>query len=94
MTRAEKAARRAAVICQIQDFAAMYGRQPRAADWNPGMAENLGMPDAAEIRERYEREGWNSTTHVRTVFGTWNAAIRAPGFEPCPAGHRRSRAVA
>lgn len=74
------------VIEAIQDWSEEHGGIPPAAtDWNPPHAITLGHPEKAE--KFHEANGrWPYTSSVVPLFGTWNAAIRAAGFEPRPAG--------
>jgi len=54
-----------------------YGEPPSATDWNPAPSQHRH-----EItRPRFEEDGcWPYLNTVRTVFGTWNAAMHAAGL--------------
>ena len=88
---------REACVAAIQEWAEKYGEPPGAADWDPWQARHV-LHDEARA-QRFEEAGgcrpW--TTSVVEAFGSWNAAIRAAGFEPrAPHGgdgnHLRHRA--
>lgn len=75
------------VIDAIRDFADQYGHPPGAMEWNPALARAQGHP---ELAERFARDGcWPHLSTVMAYHGSWNAAIRAAGFEPLLPGHRR-----
>jgi hypothetical protein len=81
-------------VREIRRFAAMYGRPPSAVDWSPAMARAKCSPArAGEIEERYARDGWPPAKQVQHAFGSWNAGIRAAGFEPLAVGQRRGEAA-
>lgn len=76
------------VIAAIRRWEDLYGEPPGAHDWNIAISRRRGRTVAIE---RYLSGHWPPTTSVRTVFGSWNAAIAAAGFEPLrPAIGRRS----
>lgn len=67
------------IVGSIQRFAERYGRPPTAPDFNPHQARELGHPWRAD---RFYRDGdYPYSSNVLDVFGTWNAAIVAAGFE-------------
>lgn len=67
----------------LRDFAERYGRPPCRVDFDPFHARHIRHDeDRARAAERDGRQ--NATTFVRH-FGSWNAAMRAAGFEPRPA---------
>jgi hypothetical protein len=75
-----------AVIQAMHKFNDLYGRPPTRAEWSPPIARQLGHP---ELAERFHADGcWPSFKMVRRLFGSWNDAIAAAGFEP-----RKSRAA-
>lgn len=77
---------RETVIDAIRAFADRYGQQPTSWEWNPSLARLNGRDDFAA---RFTQDGcWPHTESVRGVFGTWNAAIEAAGFEPYAPGQR------
>lgn len=78
---------REAIIEKIQEWAALYGEPPRAADWNPSSAKWSG----AEWRvERYQAGDWPSLNAAKAPFaGSFTAAIVAAGFEPTKPGPPR-----
>lgn len=78
---------RETVIAAIQRFAERYGRPPQATDFNPHQALSLGHDWRAE---RFRNDGdYPQVVCVQYVFGTWNAAIEAAGFEPTKIGAYR-----
>lgn len=74
------------VIEAIQDYAHQYGRTPGAQDWNVAMARANGRPDLVE--RFYDDACWPHTATLLYVFGSFNAAIAAAGFEPRKPGKR------
>lgn len=76
------------IIQKIKDWQAKYGEIPAATDWNPSDCRRSARISAARSQvwlERSERfsQGvypWPGT--VQKVFGSWNNAIRAAGFQP------------
>lgn len=75
-----------AIVLAIQVYAHRYGQPPAALDWNTGQARDHGHP---EIAERFLADGdYPQTNTVQRLFGSWNAAIAAAGFEPRPIGVR------
>ena len=88
---------REAVILAMQQWARQYHAPPAQADWNPYRARvRLRDEERARRFERGRAEGaWPSFSTAVRIFGSWNAALRAAGFEPRPEGStRRSRATA
>lgn len=78
---------RSTVIAAIQEWALLYGEPPVAWHWNPTMARYRGHESyAVRFEAAHGRWPWAET--VRSVFGSWNAAIAAAGFEPKPSGCR------
>lgn len=73
-----------AIIAAVRHFAELRGRPPTASDWNPSHARALGFHDRADLFERYEN--WPHVFVVQYTFGSWNAGIRAAGFEPLRRG--------
>lgn len=69
---------RESVIDAIRLWASEHdGVPPVGVDWNKTMAVEYGRP--APDRERFP-----ATNTVQDIFGSWNAAIEAAGFEPRP----------
>lgn len=81
---------RETVIAAIQDFAKRYGRAPVATDFNPSHARLIGHADAALKEQRFREGGYPRQWTVHEVFGGWNVAIAAAGFEPRGPGDRLS----
>jgi hypothetical protein len=79
---------RESIVEKIREWAAAYGDPPSSADWNPSLARWR----AAEWRiERYRSGTWPSTNAVKRHFdGSFDAAVRAAGFEPARPGPKRS----
>lgn len=73
-----------AIVQTIQAWVRENGVPPVAADWNPNHAINKDHPEKAE--KFFEDNAWPHTSTVQDVFGSWNAAIDAAGFEPVPVG--------
>jgi hypothetical protein len=73
---------------KIQEWVSLYGEIPAATDWHPGdcrrsAAISLARAQRWNDRARRFSEGeypWPMT--VQKMFGSWNAAIKAAGFEP------------
>lgn len=73
---------RAAIVLAMQEWAAEHGEPPAMADWGAYQASvEHNNPGRAE-RFLAERDRWPWATSVVYVFGRWNEAIRAAGFEP------------
>lgn len=88
---------RDSVIAAIHRWSDLYGQPPAAGDWNLSLARSRGW----DIAVRRFRDGrWPCSSTVCEVFGSWNAAIAAAGFEPRRVGqrgpdrHRRGAVVA
>jgi hypothetical protein len=73
------------VLESINEWGERFGVPPAASDWNPAMARERGFHDRTE---RYEKTGrpWPTVALAQAIFGSWNAAIEAAGWEPRPAG--------
>jgi hypothetical protein len=77
------------VIQRIQENHRRYGHPPGAVDWNVGRARTVGRQD---LVDRFYTDGcWPHGSTLRRWFKNWNAAIRAPGFEPLRPGEHRRR---
>lgn len=74
------------VISAIQDWNATYGEPPAIPDWNPYAARYELVDEARAKRWERDRGRWPWFTSVVYRFGSWNAAIRAAGFEPRVSG--------
>ena len=86
--RHEKA--QARVIHAIQRWVGLYGKPPTAMDWDLSTARSKAVPERlAEIEERHRGHDWPYPENAQRLFGSWNAAIRAAGFEPVRPGQRR-----
>jgi hypothetical protein len=72
------------IIEAIQEWVVIYGEPPAINDWSPYGARDDGDEWRAIRFENDLRWPWFTSVVVR--FGSWNAAIRAAGFEP-RAGH-------
>lgn len=74
----------ATVISAIQDWTEKYGSPPGAADWNAWQSRHRLHDDARAVRAEKDRAAQRYPCHttVVEVFGSWNAAITAAGFEP------------
>lgn len=71
------------IIAAIRWWADTYGEPPSGTDWNPTQLSNFDDVERWERADRLIRERvipWFTSVVVR--FGTWNAAIRAAGYEP------------
>jgi len=77
---------REAIIEKIAEWHGRYGEPPCSADWNPSLARWR----AQEWRvERYRDGVWPSTNAAKRPFGgSFDAAVRAAGFEPARPGPR------
>lgn len=71
-----------AIIRAIQEWADEHGEPPAMPDWDSWQSRNL-LADH-ERAERRDSEGnrWPWPTAVVRAFGSWNAGVRAAGFEP------------
>jgi endogenous inhibitor of DNA gyrase (YacG/DUF329 family) len=70
------------VIEALQEWATMTGWLPSASEWNPASVQNDARREALL---RFRATGhWPYTNTVLSVFGSWNAAMEAAGFEPRP----------
>lgn len=74
-----------ALTAAIREWVSEYGEPPAISDWSPIAARSLN--DEARAR-RFEDAGgrWPWFTLVVRRFGSWNAGIRAAGFEPRVSG--------
>lgn len=79
---------KAYVIASIQEWAELFGDPPSASDWNRSLAI---AQNAAWRVTRYEDTGrpWPSAACVQYLYGTWNNAIKAAGYQPLTPGQRR-----
>ena len=77
---------RESIIEKIVAWERLYSEPPSSADWNPSLARWR----AQEWRiERYRQGEWPSTNAVKRHFGeSFDAAVRAAGFEPRRPGPR------
>lgn len=69
---------REAIVEAIQTWAEQHGRLPAAHEWTVRGTASKGFP---------------SSTACQYVFGSWNAAIEAAGFEPRRTGRPRKVAA-
>lgn len=80
-----------AIVCAIQQWADEHGGIPPAAqEWNAGYMSKRAQ--ATKLAE-FHRGGYPSVTTVVNEFGSWNAGIRAAGFEPRARSERRLHAL-
>jgi hypothetical protein len=70
------------VIAKIRTWVDLYGRPPSAPEWDPTPSRIADGSITEAARERYHSGEWPSSNTVIGLFGTWNAAIEAAGFEP------------
>ena len=77
------------VIDRIQDWADRFGDPPTASDWNRAPSTRANHPAAALRQDDASDQEWPCTNGARLVFGSWNAAIRAAGYEPLRSGSGR-----
>jgi hypothetical protein len=70
------------IVEAIRAFHDQYGFVPCATDWSPALAYAHTLSDAEVRARRYETGAWPPTATVLKECGSWNAAIRAAGFEP------------
>src|SRR5919198_4151597 len=77
---------RDSIIEKIREWDARYGEPPCSADWNPSLARWRAQDWRAE---RYREGVWPSTNAAKRPFGgSFDAAVRAAGFEPRRPGPR------
>jgi hypothetical protein len=75
------------IIEKIREWEARYGEPPCSADWNPSLARWRAQDWRAE---RYRDGVWPSTNAAKRPFGgSFDAAVRAAGFEPRRPGPKR-----
>ncbi len=87
---------RDSIIIAIQEWVAIYGEPPRAADWNPSSAKWSGQLWRVERYRAGRADGsrWPALNTAKRPFGgSLNAAIEAAGFEPAKPGPRRRKDV-
>lgn len=70
------------VTTALQRWAHLRGAPPRAIDWSPSELQLLGDIGVERFARVTAGNGqWPSAATVRTLFGSWDAAITAAGFE-------------
>src|ERR687896_1495056 len=80
------------IIEKILEWEARYGEPPCSADWNPSLARGRAQEGRAE---RYRDGVWPSTNAAKRPFGgSFDAAVRAAGFEPHRPGPKRAAGAA
>lgn len=87
---------RDSIITAIQQWVALYGEPPRAADWNPSSAKWSGQLWRVERYRAGRADGssWPALNSAKRPFGgSLSEAIRAAGFEPAKPGPVRRRDV-
>ena len=62
------------VLGAMAEWTAQVGRTPRAEEWQGR--------SGADTKWTLEYPAWPSYATVRTLFGSWTAALRAAGFAP------------
>lgn len=67
------------VVEKIREWAELYGEPPTATEWNPGYAKAKGRP---ELVVTFLADDWPHSSTVQRIWGSWNKAIAAAGFEP------------
>lgn len=80
------------IIQAIQEWVALYGEPPRAADWNPSSAKWSGQEWRVERYRAGRADGtpWPALNAAKRPFGgSLVAAVRAAGFEPAKPGPKR-----
>ena len=80
------------IINAIQEWVALYGEPPRAADWNPSSAKWSGQIWRVERYRAGRPDGssWPALNAAKRPFGgSLNEAVRAAGFEPAKPGPKR-----
>lgn len=80
------------IIQAIQEWVALHGEPPRAADWNPSSAKWSGQEwRIARYRAgRADGTPWPALNAAKRPFGgSLVAAVRAAGFEPAKPGPKR-----
>ncbi len=80
------------IIKKILEWEDRHGEPPGSADWNPSLARWRAQEWRAE---RYYDGVWPSTNAVKRAFGgSFDAAVKAAGFEPARPGPRRAAGAA
>lgn len=70
-----------AIVARIREWNDTYGEPPASPDWMPARAR---INNDEERARRFERADgyWPCGETVHHRFGSWNAALKAAGFEP------------
>lgn len=77
------------VLTALREWAELYGRPPSATDWNPSAWGHYSPERRALMEDRHSARKWPHLSGVQTLFGSWNEAIEAAGFDPVKPGERR-----
>lgn len=75
------------VIERMQAWAELYGGPPTSLAWSPAQARRSSSDP--EVVARFAGGDWPNAATVVRLFGSWNAAIEASGFEPMRRGEHR-----
>lgn len=96
------------MVAEAHYWFELYGHPPTAAEWNVASmrwhqraydaGRSNGRPSDATVAEaerRHRDDGpWPSQNNITTVFGSWNAFVKAAGFEPVPISTGRRKVAA
>lgn len=78
------------VIAAIQWFDELFGAPPTTGDFCPSLIRRCSPGRIVQAKERAAAGGWPTIAVCAELFGSWNAALEAAGFEPAR-GARRAR---
>lgn len=68
------------VIAAIRLYHIVYGRPPRASDWNLQHSFSMGHSQYELKLERWNAREWPTANTVQRVFGSWANAIEQAGL--------------
>jgi hypothetical protein len=73
---------REAIVLAMQEWAAEYGEPPAGPDWNPYHARYILHDEKRAVRSETSPVSWPRHSTVYREFSSWNAALKAAGFQP------------
>lgn len=80
------------VVAAVRSWAQEFGQPPTSTEWEIGKPEKYAEAALAKARlwhekaARFASDTYPSNDTVRRLFGSFNAALAAAGFEPRPVG--------
>lgn len=85
------------VIERMQEWNQLFGKPPAQSEWNIAKARTLLVAARrralrwVDVQVEYERGDWPSCDTVKRLFGSWNNAVEAAGFDRRPSGNTPSK---